>query len=56
MTVNSETLNFLGADDVHAFEELLKPYGIKEAVRTGRVALRKTQIDRTRGRRMHVLA
>ena len=35
-------------DKLHAFEELLKPYGIKEAVRTGRVALRKTQVERTR--------
>jgi acetolactate synthase-1/3 small subunit len=43
-------------DKLHAFEELLKPYGIKEAVRTGRVALRKTTVDRTRSRRMHVLA
>lgn len=43
-------------DKLHAFEELLKPYGIKEAVRTGRVALRKTQVDRNRQRRMRVLA
>ena len=32
-------------DKLHAFEELLKPYGIKEAVRTGRVALRKTTVE-----------
>jgi acetolactate synthase I/III small subunit len=43
-------------DKLHAFEELLKPYGIKEAVRTGRVALRKTQVERNRQRRMRVLA
>ena len=43
-------------DKLHAFEELLKPYGIKEAVRTGRVALRKTVVERARARRMRVLA
>ena len=43
-------------DKLHAFEELLKPYGIKEAVRTGRVALRKTTVERSRQRRMRVLA
>ena len=43
-------------DKLHAFEELLKPYGIKEAVRTGRVALRKTTVERGRQRRMRVLA
>jgi acetolactate synthase-1/3 small subunit len=43
-------------DKLHAFEELLKPYGIKEAVRTGRVALRKTTVERGRSRRMRVLA
>jgi acetolactate synthase-1/3 small subunit len=43
-------------DKLHAFEELLRPYGIKEAVRTGRVALRKTHVERIRTRRMHVLA
>ena len=43
-------------DKLHAFEELLKPYGIKEAVRTGRVALRKTTVERGHQRRMRVLA
>jgi acetolactate synthase-1/3 small subunit len=42
-------------DKVHAFEELLKPYGIKEVVRTGRVAMRKSLTDRTRRRRLQVL-
>jgi acetolactate synthase I/III small subunit len=42
-------------DKLHAFEELLKPYGIKEAVRTGRVAMRRTTND-TKRRRMRVLA
>ncbi len=40
-----------------ALEELLKPYGIKEAVRTGRIAMRRTTPDGSRERkRMHVLA
>ena len=43
-------------DKLHAFEEILKPYGIKELVRTGRVAMRKSVPDRTRGARMRVLA
>ena len=42
-------------DKLYAFEELLKPYGIKEAVRTGRVAMRRTATD-PRRRRMRVLA
>ena len=41
---------------LHAFEEILKPYGIKELVRTGRVAMRKSVPERTRGARMRVLA
>ena len=43
-------------DKLHAFEEILKPYGIKELVRTGRVAMRKSVPERTRGARMRVLA
>jgi len=43
-------------DKLHACEEILKPYGIKELVRTGRVAMRKSVPDRTRGARMRVLA
>jgi acetolactate synthase-1/3 small subunit len=42
-------------DKLASFEELLKPYGIKEAVRTGRVAMRRTTND-TKRRRMRVLA
>lgn len=40
-------------DKLEAFEELLRPYGIREAVRTGRVALRRTTPERSR-RRMQV--
>lgn len=43
-------------DRLHAFEELLKPYGIKELIRTGRVAMRKSAPEPTRARRMKVLA
>jgi acetolactate synthase-1/3 small subunit len=43
-------------DKLHAFEEILKPYGVKELVRTGRVALRKSTPERTRSGRMRVLA
>lgn len=34
-------------DRLHAFEELLSTYGILEAVRTGRVAMRKATLPRT---------
>ena len=43
-------------DKLHAFEEILKPYGIKELVRTGRVAMRKATTERSRSGRMRVLA
>jgi acetolactate synthase-1/3 small subunit len=43
-------------DKLHAFEEILRPYGIKELVRTGRVAMRKSTPERARQRRMKVLA
>jgi acetolactate synthase I/III small subunit len=43
-------------DKLHAFEELLRPYGIKELVRTGRIAMRKTLPERPRTGRMKVLA
>ncbi len=43
-------------DTLYAFEEILKPYGIKELVRTGRVAMRKATTERTRSSRMRVLA
>lgn len=37
-------------DRLHALEELLKPYGIKETVRTGRIALRRTLPEPSRRR------
>jgi acetolactate synthase-1/3 small subunit len=43
-------------DKLHAFEEIMRPYGIKELVRTGRVALRKSAPERRQGRRMKLLA
>ncbi len=42
-------------DRLEALEELLRPYGIKEATRTGRVAMRRTTPERAR-RRMQVIA
>jgi acetolactate synthase-1/3 small subunit len=43
-------------DKLQAFEEILKPYGIKDLVRTGRVAMRKSTPDRGRAGRLKVLA
>jgi acetolactate synthase-1/3 small subunit len=43
-------------DKLHAFEEILKPYGVKELVRTGRIAMRKSASERARSGRMKVLA
>jgi len=43
-------------DKLHAFEEIMRPFGIKELVRTGRVALRKSAPERRQGRRMKLLA
>ena len=43
-------------DKLHAFEEILRPYGIKEVVRTGRVAMRKSAPERRQGQRMKLLA
>jgi acetolactate synthase-1/3 small subunit len=43
-------------DKLHAFEEIVRPYGIKELVRTGRVAMRKSTPERQRQRRVKVLA
>jgi len=43
-------------DKLHAFEEILRPYGVKELVRTGRVAMRKAAPEAGRQRRMRVLA
>src|SRR5262249_35195076 len=43
-------------DKLHAFEELVRPYGIKEAVRTGRVAVTRIAPTEGRRRRLRVLA
>ena len=45
-------------DKLESFEELLRPYGIKETIRTGRIAMRRAlgeRRDRDAGR-MRVLA
>ncbi len=42
-------------DRLHALEELLRPYGIKELVRTGRIALDRDG-GQTRRQRMRVVA
>jgi acetolactate synthase-1/3 small subunit len=50
------TFACVGAPDrLHALEELLSPYGVKELVRTGRIALDRDGELRTR-RRMRVVA
>jgi acetolactate synthase-1/3 small subunit len=43
-------------DKLHAFEELVRPYGIKEAVRTGRIAFNRIQPAERRRRRLRVIA
>jgi acetolactate synthase I/III small subunit len=43
-------------DKLHAFEELVRPYGIKETVRTGRVAVNRIAPAEGRRRRLRVLA
>ena len=44
-------------DKLGAFEELLRPYGIKETVRTGRIGVRRAQsAERENRPRMRVLA
>jgi acetolactate synthase-1/3 small subunit len=43
-------------DKLTSFEELLRPYGIKQTVRTGRIAIRRSATDSSRAKRMRVLA
>src|SRR3954467_202546 len=43
-------------DRLHAFEELVRPYGIKEAVRTGRIAVNRIAPVAGRRGRLRVLA
>jgi len=43
-------------DKLSSFEELLRPYGIKQTVRTGRIAIRRSRTEPARGTRMRVVA
>ena len=43
------------SDDVDSFEELVRPHGVRELTRTGRVALRRPSTSQARPRR-HVLS
>ena len=43
-------------DRLHALEELLRPYGIKELVRTGRIALDRDGGGQSRRQRMRVVS
>jgi acetolactate synthase-1/3 small subunit len=43
-------------DQLASFEELLRPYGIKEMVRTGRIAIRRASAGTARRQRLRVLA
>jgi acetolactate synthase-1/3 small subunit len=43
------------ADEIDSFEELLRPHGLKELVRTGRVAVGKAQRKNATRPRQHVL-
>jgi acetolactate synthase-1/3 small subunit len=42
-------------EDIDSFEELVRPHGVKELVRTGRVGLSRASIRRDASRRQHVL-
>ena len=42
-------------EDIDSFEELVRPHGVKELVRTGRVGLSRASIRRDVSRRQHVL-
>ena len=42
-------------EDIDSFEELVRPHGVKELVRTGRVGLSRASIRRDTSRRQHVL-
>jgi acetolactate synthase-1/3 small subunit len=43
------------SDDVDSFEELVRPHGIREVVRTGRIALRRPSSKSTSRAPQHVL-
>jgi acetolactate synthase-1/3 small subunit len=56
--VGSQALVFEIVEHPESFEELLRPYGIKETVRTGRIAMRRAHGERQArdAGRMRVLA
>ncbi len=43
------------AEELESFEELVRPHGIKELVRTGRVGLARASVPREARRRLAVL-
>jgi acetolactate synthase I/III small subunit len=42
-------------DEIDAFEELVRPHGLKELVRTGRIGLGRSSVPASSNRRQHVL-
>jgi acetolactate synthase-1/3 small subunit len=42
-------------EEIDAFEELVRPHGLKELVRTGRIGLGRASIPKETNRRQHVL-
>jgi acetolactate synthase-1/3 small subunit len=42
-------------EDIDSFEELVRPHGVKELVRTGRIGLSRASVRRDSPRRQHVL-
>src|SRR5919204_321149 len=43
------------SEDIDSFEELVRPHGVKELVRTGRIGLARASAKREARRRQHVL-
>ena len=43
-------------EDIDSFEELVRPHGVKELVRTGRIGLSRASIRRQASRRQHALS
>jgi acetolactate synthase-1/3 small subunit len=42
-------------DQLSSFEELLRPYGIREVVRTGRIAMQRTPAEQTKRTRLQIV-
>ncbi len=42
-------------EEIDAFEELVRPHGLKELVRTGRIGLGRASVPKENNRRQHVL-